>query len=100
MTSVTGGFPGTLPKRMRKITGPTQIQQELRQFKKRHHLLDVRRAELVRRYPDQWVAFTANGTIVAGHTIDDVVEKLESKGLSRKGAAIKFMATTRKRMIL
>lgn len=40
------------------------------------------------------------GTIVAGYTIDEVVEKLESKGLRRNDAAIKFMATTRRRMIL
>ena len=100
MTSVTEKSPATVYQRIRRTGRTPQVEYGLGQFKIRHRMLDARREELVRKYPDQWVAFTSNGTIVAGYTIDEMVEKLESKGLLRNDAAIKFMATIRRRMIL
>ena len=82
----------------RKSEGKTNTGNELRQFSKRHRLLDAWREDLVRKYPDQWVAFTSNGTIVAGPTIEELCRKLDSKGLCRRSAAVKFMATVRRRV--
>ena len=100
MTSAAEESPTTVHQRVRRTGGTARVEHGLRQFKIRHRMLDARREELVRKYPDQWVAFTSNGSIVAGHTISEVVEKLERKGLRRNDAAIKFMATTHRRMIL
>lgn len=80
--------------------GLRQVGTELKQFTSRHRFLDARREELTRRYPNQWVCLTSNGTIVSGHNIDELLEKLERKKLSRQGAAIKLMTTEPKRMIL
>ena len=100
MTSAREKSPRTVPKSPRRTRRNAQVEHGLRQFKIRHRMLDARREELVRRYPDKWVALTSNGTLVAGDTMGEVIEKLESRGLRRNDAAVKFMATTRRRMIL
>ena len=100
MTPARELSPSAISRSPRNAERATRIREELRRFKERHRLLDARRAELASRYPDQWVALTPNGTIVAGESIDQVIEKIKQKGLSREGAAIKFMATKRRRMIV
>ena len=100
MTYGKGASPTSVHRIPGNVDNGTRILEELRQFKRRHRLLDEKRDELVTRYPDQWVALTPNGTIVAGGSIGQVIEKLDQKGLSRKGTAIKFMATRPRRMIV
>ena len=98
MIDIAGDFPAKDLPKARKSKGKTKTGYELRQFSKRHRLLDAWRNDLVRKYPDQWVAFTSNGTIVAGSTIKEVCNKLDSKGLCRQSAAVKFMSTGHRRM--
>ena len=54
----------------------------------------------MKKYPDQVVALTSNGTLVAAPTMKELVEKLEQKGLDRRGAATKLMETTPRMLIL
>ena len=72
----------------------------MRQFRKRTRYLSAHRPELIRKYPDQWVALACNGSLIAGPTIQDVLAKAEAKGLDKKGLAVKLMATKPRRMIL
>lgn len=76
------------------------LSDEMRQFKKRTLFLIARRPELTRRYPDQWVGIASNGTLVAAPSIEGVLDKLKNKGVSKRGFAMKLMATQPRRMIL
>ena len=87
-------------KRMRSLGGSARVNHELQEYKKRVRMLAEKRPELERKYPDQWVALTSNGTIVAAHTIREMMKSLANKGLRGNDAAVKFIATTRRRMIL
>ena len=99
-TGSVGLEPVVRRRRVRKLERGSGSRGDLRGFKARHRILDERREELVRKYPDQWVAFASNGTLVAADTVDDLIEKLDRKRLRGGDVAIRFMATTRRRMIL
>ena len=86
--------------RLKSLGGPARVAYELQDFQKRIRYLDANHAELVKRYPDQVVALTSNGTLVAAPTVEELVEKLERKGLDRSGAATKLMETTPRMLIL
>ena len=62
--------------------------------------MDANHAELVKKYPDQVVALTTNGTLVAAPTITELLEKIERKGLDRRGAATKLLETDPLMLIL
>ncbi len=76
------------------------LSDEMRQYKKRTVFLSAHRAELTRRYPDQWVGISSNWTLVAAPTVAGVIGKLEGKGLGKRGLAVKLMSTKPRRMIL
>ena len=76
------------------------LSDGMRQFKKRTRYLSDHRPELTRKYPDQWVGLAGNGTLIAGSSIQEVLAKVEAKGLDREGLAVKLMATKPRRMIL
>lgn len=86
--------------RLKSLGGPARVAYELQDFQKRNRFLDANYAELVKKYPDQWVALASNGTLVAAPTTGELVEKLEQKGLDRRGAATKLMETTPRMLIL
>ena len=95
-----GSEPGIRRRKVRKLQASSSSHRSLGGFQARHRALDEHKEELVGKYPDQWVAFTANGTLVAAETVDELIEKLDRKGLRGGDVAIRFMATTRRRMIL
>ena len=78
----------------------TQGNQELKRYQERVRMLDRLLPSLRVKYPDNWVALTANGSIVAAPTVIEMVEKLEQKKLPGNDAAVKFIATSPRRMIL
>ena len=86
--------------RMRRIPRPNNLTPVLKEFGARHRLLDQLQDELVRRYPDQWVALTPNRTLVAADRPQELIQRIHCKGLSSNGAAIRFMSTSPRRMII
>ena len=84
------------------VTGgiATHGNQELKRYQERVRTLDGLLPSLRAKYPDNWVALTSNGSIVAAPTVAEMVEKLEQKKLPGNDAAVKFIATSPRRMIL
>ena len=93
-------IPISDPYRLRSLGGVGQVSRELSDYRNRVRLLEEKHDEMQKKYPDQWVALTADGTIVAAATIDEIMEKLRRKGLKGNDAAMKFMATMHRQMIL
>ncbi len=86
--------------RLKSLGGPAWVAQDLRDYRRRLLFLDANHAELVKKYPDQWVALASNGTLVAAPTMTEIIEKLERKGLHKNNAATKFMETPPRLLIL
>ena len=93
-------IPITDSHRLKSLGGPARVAYELQDFQKRNRYLDANYAELVKKYPDHWVALASNGTLVAAPTTHELIEKLERKGLDREGAATKLMETNPRMLIL
>ena len=73
---------------------------ELREYERQFSALDARTAELTQRYPDQFVAITTDGTVVATDTMAEMIDALDKKGIDSRTAAVKFMSAKPYRMIL
>ena len=86
--------------RLKSLGGPAKVAYELQDFQKRNRFLDANSTELVKKYPDQWVALTTNWTLVAAPTTGELIEKIEKKGLDRRGAATKLLETNPRMLIL
>ena len=78
----------------------THGNEELKRYQERVRMLDRLLPSLRAKYPDNWVALTSNGSIVAASTVAEMIEKLEQKRLPGNDAAVKFIATSPRRMIL
>ena len=61
---------------------------------------DEYRADLVRRYPYNWVTITTNGKLITGDLVDELIQKLTQKGLRRDNIVVRFMAAAGRPMIL
>ena len=73
-----------------------QVLAELRDFKARSERLREMRSDLLEKYPNQHVALTENGVLVAAPTIEEVVAKIEELG-ERSGFAARMHLNTKPR---
>ena len=50
-------------------------------------------ASLTEKYPDQWVAMTASGDLLAGDSMDEIIALLDEKGIRDENVVIEFLET-------
>ena len=100
MSLVSPEIPVAGPKERSPLVTSGPVSDEMRQYVKRTLFLRDHRSELTNKYPDQWVALSANGTLIAASSIKGVLSKVEEKGLRKRGLAVKLMATTPRRLVL
>ena len=48
-------------------------------------------ASLTEKYPDQWVAMTASGDLLAGDSMAEIIALLDEKGLRDESVVIEFL---------
>lgn len=68
-----------------------------------HEVVDLmrrERARLMDEYPDQWVAMSKDGVVVAGDSIDCVLKKADARGMKRGELVIEFLDTDPPLLIL
>ena len=73
---------------------PERELAELRDYAARSERLRAMRPELLKKYPDQHVALTENGTLVVAPTIPEVVAKIKELG-ERSGFAARIRLNTK-----
>ena len=71
---------------------PERELAELRDYKARSERLLEMRPELIKKYPDQYVALTENGTLVVATSREERVEKIKQLG-ERPGFAARTRLT-------
>ena len=100
MPAVSQETPVAGPKGRSPLIYLGPVSDEARQYKRRTLYLRDHRPELTRRYPDQLVALSSNGTLIAASTIEGILSKVEERGLNKRALAVKRMATKPRRLIL
>ena len=85
---------------IKEMGGAKAVHAGLREFTNRVRTLDAKRGQLTREYPNKWIAMY-NGEIDAiADSLEGLLEKMDSLGIPREGAVIKFMDTERRTMVL
>lgn len=73
-----------------------RIEKSERLFKR----MDAERKELVKIYPDQWVAMSEDGIVAAADTMDEMFRLVEEKGIPRDDVYHAYMDTNPQPWIL
>lgn len=58
------------------------------------------RADLMEQHPDKWVAMGKDGVQTVGESLDDVLDQVDAKGISRDDVFIEFLDTDPPALIL
>ena len=82
------------------LGGEEVIEVKLRRFEEDVRYLQSLRQELMRKYLDQWVAVYERSLVAHGKTISELRQQLLAKGIPQNEAAIDFIASKRKAMLL
>ncbi len=86
-------------KIVKGLGGSKAVFLGLQDFTQRVQLMEARKRELTEKFPDKWVAIH-NGEVEVGDSIEEVLEALDTKGVSRKGVVVEFLTTKPRRLVL
>src|SRR5436305_10892371 len=79
---------------------PKQVDRELRAFRKDAQLLSAKREQLLKTYPEQWVAVYEGKVAAAAPTLPRLVDQMKELQIPRGRAAVRFMTKHRRKMFL
>lgn len=71
--------------------GHVAVAESIRWYGERCDLFNRRRSELTARYPDQFVAMAADGTIIASETLQGLFAEIDRRGIAREPCVVKFL---------
>lgn len=77
-----------------------QVQQELERFTADMLYFDQHRHELLRQYPDKWVAIYQNQVVATAKTLPRLVKQLERKGIPKGRAFVEYVTAKEDLLIL
>lgn len=84
-----------------KLLGdPTQVDEELRRFRKAARILSSNRPRLLDHYPQQWVAVHEGRVKAQGKTLRSLLTQVDKQGLPREHIIVRFIGRTQRTMIL
>ncbi len=63
-------------------------------------VLEDRRAELTRKYPNKWIAMCNGDVVVVADCLEDVLNEMDNQAIPRRETVIEFMDTERRNMVL
>jgi hypothetical protein len=79
---------------------PADVARELKAFSRSARSLDMQFPDLVKRYPEQWVAVFDGKVRAHGPTFEAVMDKIVQEGLPRDRTIVCFMDKGERVMIL
>ena len=89
-----------LTELIEKMGGETYIREELDLHRKRWERMTDQYDDLVKRYPDQWIAIADREEPFVARSSKELIAILDEEGIDRNAAVMKFLRTRPKRMIL
>lgn len=93
-----------LSTRERKLIGDLgsneETYQSIAKFRKDVEQLAKRRSQLIKQYPDRWIAFYGGNIISVSNTLDKLLQFVESKGLDSRKVVTQYLDTKKRTLIL
>ncbi len=86
---------------LEQLGDPAAIAAELEQFQDLAIRMDAEHSDLLRRYPDQWVAMGKDGSIVAtANTVDALFQQLDEKQVPYEDVAHDYLDSNPRTLLL
>lgn len=79
---------------------PSKMARSLRAFQKSARVFSDNYPRLIDEYPDQWVAVADSAVMASGDTLEQVLERIDDKNISRADVIIRFIERTQRTLIL
>ena len=79
---------------------PVEALARIEKAEKLFKRLDAERKELVKIYPDQWVAMSEDGVVAAADTMDEMFRLVREKGIRTEDVYHDYMNTKPETWIL
>ena len=74
------------------LGGHKAVRESIRWYGGRCDLFDLRRAELMAKYPDHFVALSVDDTVLASETLEGIFDEIDRRGLHRGDCVVKFVS--------
>ena len=79
---------------------PKEVDRELRAFENDAKLMSSRHQHLISQYPNQWVGIFGGKVAATGRTLDSVIAELQSAGIPRGRAIVRYISKNPRKMFL
>ena len=79
---------------------PAEVVAGIERYERLAKRMDTERKELVKIYPDQWVAMSEDGIVAAADTVNELFKLVKEKGVHRDNVFHSYMDTNPQPWIL
>ena len=76
------------------------MHEELRNYAHQMFLLESKRPQLAQEYPNHWVAMHADSIVAIEKEFDELLAKIDEKGVPRSDVFMEYLDTEKRCMIL
>ena len=78
----------------------TEYQETFQKFKRDVDYYEARREELLKRYPERWIAIRDGEVIVAASSPEEIRDYITEKGLPRDRVLVRHLTTKEDLLVL
>ena len=92
---------GTVDRKVLSQLGrPAAVIDDLHRYREAVTRLASRRARLVRKHPERWVAVRGGDVVAVARTLEDLLRQVDEKGIARRDVIVQFLSRERHIMVL
>ena len=85
---------------LEKIGNPSEVDRELKSYRKSAMVLSSKHPRLINRYQKQWVAVYDGRTVAAGRTLTAALRNVDKKEIPREHIILRYIDKNQRIMIL
>ncbi len=73
------------------IGDPRELDRDMAEFARSHDELSAKYEKLLKRYPNQWIAFHSGRVRARAESLEALLEIMDAKGVKRDKAHIRYL---------
>ena len=85
---------------IKELGGAKQVHGEIIKYSKRVERFEEMRKALMKKHPDKWVAMADGEIVTVAESLQNALNELDRRGISRSDAVVEFLSTRPRNMIL
>lgn len=82
------------------LGGAEKIYEGLREYSSHVEYMESQRSKLTKQYPNKWVAMSGGTIVATGDELEELIQAVDSLGISRVGLIVEYLSTEPRNMIL